>query len=262
MNKKLNIAVFDLTDCEGCELEFLNTREKILNQIKTIEFSNWRLLQETKQEEFKKQKFDVTFIEGTPLTNNEIKLLKRIREKSQILIALGTCACLGGVQGILNSQQREEAIKKIYGEKYKTAIKAAQPISAYVQVDFLLDGCPVNPNEIEKTIAQILAGKKLEPKDYPVCLACKARENTCLLLENKPCMGPVTAGGCAAICPSYGFPCFGCFGPIKDANVVALRNRFKDFMPDKEAQKWVATVWKNTEEYKKFINTKSSNKSE
>jgi hypothetical protein len=31
-------------------------------------------------------------------------------------------------------------------------------------------------------------------------------------------MGAVTAGGCNALCPSYGRGCYGCFGPRTGAN--------------------------------------------
>ena len=27
-----------------------------------------------------------------------------------------------------------------------------------------------------------------------------------------PCLGPVTFGGCGAICPSFGRGCYGCYG--------------------------------------------------
>jgi coenzyme F420-reducing hydrogenase gamma subunit len=42
-----------------------------------------------------------------------------------------------------------------------------------------------------------------------------------------PCMGPVTHGGCGALCPSLGRDCYGCFGPAELANTDSLTQQFK-----------------------------------
>jgi sulfhydrogenase subunit delta len=57
-----------------------------------------------------------------------------------------------------------------------------------------------------------------EPYPHPVCHECKLNENHCLLLDNKFCLGPVTAGGCDSVCPSHGLGCVGCWGPVEDGN--------------------------------------------
>lgn len=46
---------------------------------------------------------------------------------------------------------------------------------------------------------------------------------TCLLVSGgKACLGPVTHGGCGALCPRYDRGCFGCYGPSSDARPEAL----------------------------------------
>ena len=50
------------------------------------------------------------------------------------------------------------------------------------------------------------------------------KENECLLLLGKPCLGPVTRAGCDAICPTFGSGCEGCRGLIPNPNENAMRD--------------------------------------
>ncbi len=243
---KPKIAIFDLTDCEGCELEFLNLKEKFPDLSERVEISNWRLI--SNKEDW--TNIDYAFVEGTPIKPEEIELLKKIRNKAKYVIALGTCAATGGIPALIDPDKREKVFQQIYPGRKTASSIAAKPIAHYINIDFVISGCPANPSEIEKFLAAILAEKIPQTKTYPVCLPCKAKHNKCLMLEGKPCMGPVTAAGCNAICPTFGFPCFGCLGPIKDANTVALRNKFSELkMTDQQISDRLAITWRNTEEY-------------
>jgi coenzyme F420-reducing hydrogenase gamma subunit len=239
---KLKIAVFDLTDCEGCELEFLNFKEKFSNLLEKVEILNWRLISDDK----KWQDIDISFVEGTPIKNDEINLLKNIRNHSKYVVALGTCAATGGIPALLDPKKREEIFKRIYPGKKYIASNPAKPISNYINIDFVINGCPVNVPDIERFVSDILNNKIPSQKNYPVCLACKSKQNQCLLLEGKKCMGPLTKAGCNAICPSFGLPCFGCLGEMDQANTKALKKRFQDLKySDKDIENWISTTWKN-----------------
>lgn len=71
-----------------------------------------------------------------------------------------------------------------------------------VKVDFEIRGCPVSTDVVKDFINSILIGKSPHNYNYPVCLECKRRGNICLLVLNKPCLGPITTAGCNALCPS------------------------------------------------------------
>lgn len=94
---KPKIAIYDFTDCEGCEVKLVSLREKLLLLEKKIDIVNWRL----GQEYFEPGPYDITIIEGTPITQHEINLLKELRENSKVLVALGACAALGGIPAIM-----------------------------------------------------------------------------------------------------------------------------------------------------------------
>lgn len=248
MNKKVIIGVFDLTDCEGCELELINLSEKIAKFYEQTSIFNWRLASANKYT----GTYDVTFIEGSPITETDIEVVKQARASSKIVVTLGSCADFGGLQAYLSQAEWEQGLSEVYGKDYKTKNKAPKPVSYYIDVDYHLPGCPVSLSEIEKFLTSFLLGKKPNSVRYPVCLECKARENTCLLLEGEPCLGPVTKGGCEAICPSRGLRCWGCFGALDGGNQNALKNFFDQNFGKDRSKQLLKTFMKNQDEFREL----------
>lgn len=249
MNKK-KLAIFDLTDCEGCELQIINLREKILDISDMFSIVNWRMVSESTNQ----GPYDIAIIEGNPVKPDEVKLIKKLRVQSKIIIALGACAVTGGIPSMIDEKKRKVLTARVYNKDYKPKAKLASPLSKYINIDYNIPGCPADKNQIEKILINLYYGKPPKPTKYPVCLECKQKENTCLLLEGKPCLGPVTEGGCGAVCPSGGLHCYGCFGPVKDANLTALKNVFSRdlFMTSEDTKKQLELFWKDLEEFNKF----------
>jgi coenzyme F420-reducing hydrogenase gamma subunit len=253
--KVKTLAIYDFTDCEGCEIQFLNLRNRLAEFDQMFEIIDWRLLQNKKMSDPTSPAkggvggVGAIFIEGIPATKNEIETLKLLRDRTDNLIALGACAQTGGVPGIIDAEKKQKMIEKIYGPGYKAKSVNSKPLSAFVKIDYWLSGCPVNPKEIKEVLTNIYQSKKLTPKTYPVCLDCKISENHCLLkFENQPCMGPITKAGCGAICPKNKFPCFGCWGPLSDANIEAYRKILqKKGYNDKEISDWLKIIWNQNE---------------
>ena len=106
---KPKVAIYDFTDCEGCEVAIVALKEKIVDLLKKVDIINWRLAQEKNLP----GPFDITIIEGTPITQYEIDLLKELRKQSKVLIALGACACIAGIPGIIKKKDRDMWYKKI-----------------------------------------------------------------------------------------------------------------------------------------------------
>lgn len=249
-NKKPKVAIYDFTDCEGCEVKLVSLREKLLLLEKKIDIVNWRL----GQEHFEPGSYDITIIEGTPVTEHEIKLLKELRKDSKILVALGACAALGGIPGIMPEKDRKIWYEKIYSAQYHPKGVDAPPLSAHVNVDFSIHGCPVDEDEVVKTIEDLLSGKTPSYRPYSVCFECKMAGNPCRIVEGKPCMGPITQGGCKAVCISGGSPCYGCFGIRDQANILALIKLFEKFTDRDEIKRYLTMFHSRTkeiDEYKK-----------
>jgi sulfhydrogenase subunit delta len=121
-----------------------------------------------------------------------------------------------------------EAEKKVY--KDLSTIHSIRPhsIDAYVKVDGYIRGCPPGERDLYEALSSVLTGKKPDFLQYSVCVECKLKGNICVLVAyGMPCMGPVTNAGCGALCPSMNRACYSCFGPMKQANGLALAKKFK-----------------------------------
>ena len=95
--------------------------------------------------------------------------------------------------------------------------------------------CNICGNKIAELFLEKLKGtivkKPGKSKQYSVCFECKQAGNDCRLLDEKPCLGPITQGGCQAICISSGSPCYGCFGNREEAevkNLLKILNKITD----------------------------------
>ena len=243
---KPKVAIYDFTDCEGCEVKLVSIREKLLDLVNRFNIVNWRI----GQEKFVDGPYDVTIIEGTPVTQDEIDLLLELRQKSKLLVSLGACASIAGVPGIMDKSERKKWYKKIYGEKYKPKGIDALPLSAYVPVDYMIHGCPVDEDELVRVFEELLLGKVPSYRGYSVCFECKENQNSCRLLDEKICFGPITQGGCNAVCISGGSPCYGCFGSREEANIPALIKILRKFATRKEIERHLTMFFNQIKEYR------------
>ncbi len=246
--KKPRVAIFEFTDCEGCQVELMGLRERLVEIAGQVEIITWRLGQERAEP----GPYDIAIIEGTPISEEERELLKRIRENSKQIIGLGSCATLGGIPAIMDPQKRKYWYEKIYGPSYKPRGLDALPLSAFVLVDFPIHGCPINGDEVVRIVQELLAGKKPAFRGYSVCFECKQAGNPCRLIEKKPCLGPITQGGCGAICVTGGNACWGCFGLREEPQTEGLLDVIFKFSDSDEAEKYFSMFLKRTEAYEKL----------
>lgn len=253
---KPKIAIFDLTDCEGCQVKIISLREKLLAIENRVDIVNWRLGQDKAEE----GPYDAVFIEGTPITPSEIEILRYARENTNLLIGLGSCATLGGIPGIVNQEDREKWYKKIYGENYHPRGIDALPLSAYVKVDFLIHGCPVQGSQLERVFEELLNGRKLSYRGFSVCFECKNAGNRCRIIDGQPCLGPIGQGGCGAVCVSGGSPCYACFGIRKEANVEGLVKALDKIAPAEEINRYFTMFLNRTDEYQKIVRPRLNSK--
>jgi sulfhydrogenase subunit delta len=221
---KPKVAFFDFTSCEGCQLTVVDSLQTHLDLLGAVEIVQFREAMSERGEDYA-----VAFVEGSITRESDEARLKKIREQAALVVALGACAHLGGVNAIKNLAPLDDVRKYVYGDKYEWyATYAARPISAVVKVDAFIPGCPIDREEFIRVVQAVLLGKKPPIPDYPLCVECKLKENICMFHKGGFCLGPVTRAGCGAICPTFGDGCEGCRGAISNPNQDAMKDVLKE----------------------------------
>lgn len=220
MSQKPKIAFFDFTSCEGCQLTIVDLLQTHLGLLDLVEIVQFREAMTEKAEDYQ-----IAFIEGSCTRKSDEDRLHKIRAQADLVVALGSCAHLGGVNSMKNRWSIENVQTYVYGKKGKDNYSSypARPISAVIQVDAAIPGCPIDRFEFLRIVQMVLQGRTPRLPDYPLCVECKLAENACLNKLGKPCLGPITRAGCHAICPTYGDGCEGCRGWADEANFEYMR---------------------------------------
>jgi coenzyme F420-reducing hydrogenase gamma subunit len=213
--KKPKVAFFDFACCEGCQLQVANIGEAVLDILGMIEVVEWR---EVMSEKWGKT-IDVAIVEGSITDPHAVKRIKKIRNRAKVVIAYGSCATIGGVNGMKNNFELGNIRKYVYGNNYQFfSTETTKAVHQVVPVDYFVHGCPVYIPEFVSVLKAILQGIPYYPPDYPVCVECKLNENVCMYDRKVTCLGPDTKAGCNSWCINHGNICYGCRGVVSNPN--------------------------------------------
>lgn len=214
------LAVWKFASCDGCQLSLLDCEDELLviaGAVRIAQFTEMSRAVEPGP-------YDISIVEGSITTPEDERRIHEIRAVSARLVTIGACATAGGIQGLRNYAASGEYRDLVYAHpEYLRSLDTSTPISAHVEVDYELHGCPIDRGQLLEVLTATLAGRRPVVPGHSVCQECKGRGTVCLLVgEGVPCLGPVTRAGCGGLCPSVGRGCFGCFGPADTANTAAL----------------------------------------
>jgi len=231
--RRRKLAVWKFASCDGCQLTLLNCEDELLSLAGAVDIAHFP--EATRRSV--RGPYDLSLVEGSITTAHDAQRIRRVRAASRALVTIGACATSGGVQALRNFADVEEWTSIVYARPdYISTLADSTPISAHVPVDFELHGCPVDRAQLLEVITAYLAGRTPRIREETVCAECKRRGNVCVMVaDGTPCLGPVTQAGCGALCPSNHRGCYGCFGPVKDANVHSIAGRLQFLgMPDRD----------------------------
>lgn len=219
------LAVWKFASCDGCQLSLLDCEAELLDVANAIEIAYFPEASSTMAE----GPYDLSLVEGSITTAHDVDRIVEVRRKSKHLVTIGACATAGGIQALRNFADVKEFVAAVYASpQYISTLETSTPISAHVMVDYELRGCPINKMQLVEVISAFLAGRKPAIESSSVCMECKRRGTTCVVVAHgTPCLGPVTHAGCGAICPAFNRGCYGCYGPMEDPNTAALARQWQ-----------------------------------
>ena len=218
------LAVFKFASCDGCQLTLLDCEDELLAIADAVEIAYFV----EARSQMLDGPYEVTLVEGSITTDEEIQRIKEVRRKSQLLVSIGACATAGGIQALRNWTEVDNYVQTVYARpEYIDTLDRSRPISDFVHVDFELRGCPINKGQLIELVTSLLIGRKPRVPKHSVCLDCKRRGTVCVMVaQGIPCLGPATQSGCNALCPAYNRGCYGCFGPTDPVNPNSLGDLF------------------------------------
>ncbi len=225
--------------CGGCEVTVLDIGEPLLDLLPKLEFVHMPVLMDHKvfgqKGEKKKMEIpeaDVGIITGGIRNEENRELAKEMRAKCKTLIALGSCACFGGIPALANQFGLAEIYDKVYRGS-KSTDSAATPagevppltdrvyaLDEVVKVDVYLPGCPSSPDIVADALTALLEGRAFSLPERSVCDDCPTKreqkadislkrplesvipmdaeldKSRCFMERGFLCLGPVTKSGC------------------------------------------------------------------
>ena len=217
---KPKLAVWKFTSCDGCQLTLLDCEDDLLPLAERVEVAYFLEATRARVE----GPYDLSIIEGSITTPEDIGRIHEIRRQSGALVAIGACATAGGIQALRNFADVGDFLTAVYATPaYIETLATSTPVAEHVHVDFELQGCPPNKNQLLEVIGAFLDRRRPAIPSHSVCVECKRRGNVCVMVAHgTPCLGPVTHAGCGALCPTYHRGCYGCYGPMETPNTGSL----------------------------------------
>jgi coenzyme F420-reducing hydrogenase gamma subunit len=225
MSRRPRLAVWKFASCDGCQLSILDCEDELLALAGAVEIAYFPEASSTKAP----GPYDLSLVEGSITTAHDAERIVEVRAQSARLVTIGACATAGGIQALRNFADVKDFVAAVYASpQFISTLATSTPISSHVKVDYELHGCPINKLQLIEVISAFIAGRKPSIPANSVCVECKQRGTTCVMVAHgTPCLGPVTHAGCGAICPAYNRGCYGCFGPMEAPNTVALAREWK-----------------------------------
>lgn len=205
--EKIKLALYWGATCGGCDVAVLDLNEKILDVVAIADIVLWPVAMDFKYSDVESMEdgsIAVAFYNGAVRNEENEHIAKLLRQKSQVMIAFGSCACFGGIPGLGNVANRRQIFEVAYRETPSTVnpefvtpqtryqangkeltlpefYDTVHALNQVVDVDYYLPGCPPAVERIADAvgiIAKFVETGELPPKgavvasERPLCDEC------------------------------------------------------------------------------------------
>ena len=164
---KIKVATAWLGGCSGCHMSFLDLDERLIDLSKLVEFTSSPI---TDLKEI--PEVDVGIVEGAVCNDENEHVLRTMRSRCKVLIALGDCSLTGNIPALRNQKELQQVLVRGYVESESTQagevpsdpvvptlLPRVRPIQEIVKVDAHIPGCPPDAEAIWHALTELLAGR-------------------------------------------------------------------------------------------------------
>jgi len=171
---KVLVATDWLGACAGCHMSVLDMDERLVALLEHIQLTATPI---TDLKHPPKEGVTVGILTGAVTNTANEAVARQMRERCQVLIALGDCAVFGGIPTMRNLAGTKDALRRAYIEsestvdgKIPSSPELARPVPVravdqVVKVDVYLPGCPPSADAIHYVLSELLAGRMPVLKD-------------------------------------------------------------------------------------------------
>jgi len=168
--KKVRVATVWLDGCSGCHMSLLDMDAGVIALAGKVDIVYGPLVD---AQEFP-EGVDVTLVEGAVSSIEDLHKIRQIRQRTNLLVALGDCAVTSNVPSMRNSVPVSKLLQRVYvegadeskqvpAECLPALLAKARPLNEFVEVDLFLPGCPPPAKAIVGLVTDLLEGRKPEP---------------------------------------------------------------------------------------------------
>ena len=207
MTDKPKVAFYWCASCGGCEEAVVDLAESILDVVQAVDIVFWPVALDFKRHDVESMpdgSILAAFINGAIRSTEQEEMAHLLRRTSQVVVAFGACAQLGGVPGLANLWDRQKVMAAAYCESPSTVNpNRTEPSKEYtdvgrkltlpvmfdtvktldqtVEVEYYIPGCPPTAKIFREAVGTLLSGN-LPPKgtvlapDHALCDECPRKK--------------------------------------------------------------------------------------
>lgn len=165
--RKLRVATVSLAGCFGCHMSFLDIDERLVELLERVELDASPLTDLKTPRDC-----DLGLVEGGLCNADNVRVLREMRARCKVLVAVGACAINGGLPAQRNHLDVRECLQSVYltgpglgratipnDPELPLPLDRVHPLHDVVKIDYFLPGCPPPADAFWRFLTDLLAGR-------------------------------------------------------------------------------------------------------